>query len=126
MNSPQPHWVGQRFSSNVSMAGLAFALLWSFPSQAADTAPRNLALEAQASAFEEYQGMGAALANDGRLETRWSGIPGHNVGGWFQLDWAQPVRVGEVVVFQHDRYVKEMDLQVWDSTNLAECLQVFR
>jgi hypothetical protein len=61
--------------------------------------------------------MGAALANDGRMETRWSGIPGHNVGGWFQLDWAQPVRVGEVVVFQHDRYVKEMDLRVWDSTN---------
>ena len=117
MNSPQPHWVGQRFSSNVSIAGLAFALLWSFPSQAADAAPRNLALEAQASAFEEYQGMGAALANDGGMETRWSGIPGHNFGGWFQLDWAQPVRVGEVVVFQHDRYVKEMDLQVWDSTN---------
>ena len=116
MNRPQPCRVGQRFYSNVSMAGLALALLWPDRNQAADTAPRNLALEAQASAFEEYQGMGASLANDGGMETRWSGIPGHNVGGWFQLDWAKPVRVGEVVVFQHDRYVKEMDLQVWDST----------
>ncbi len=61
--------------------------------------------------------MSPALANDGNMETRWLGIPGHNLGGWFQLEWAQPVRVAEVVVFQHDRYVKEMDLQVWDSTH---------
>ena len=96
---------------------LVAALMCLLPGQAADTAPRNLALQAQASAFEEYQGMSPALANDGNMETRWSGIPGHNLGGWFQLEWAQPVRVAEVVVFQHDRYVKEMDLQVWDSTH---------
>lgn len=80
-------------------------------------APRNLALQAQASAFEEYQGMRAGLANDDRPDTRWSGVPGHNVGAWFELNWVQPVRVGEVVVFQYDRYVEEMDLQLWDSTN---------
>jgi hypothetical protein len=85
--------------------------------QAAEATPQNLALEARASAFEEYQGMRAGLATDGNMETRWSGIPGHNLGGWFELDWAHLVRVGEVVVFQYDRYVKEMDLQVWDSTN---------
>ena len=61
--------------------------------------------------------MRAGLAIDGNMETRWSGIPGHNLGGWFELDWANPVQVGEVVVFQYDRYVKEMDLQVWDTTN---------
>jgi len=39
---------------------------------------------------------------------------GHNRGGWFELDWDEVVSIGEVVVFQHDRYVKEMDLQVWN------------
>ena len=99
-------------------ASVAF-LTSALPGQAADVASENLAVKAHASAFEDYQGMGAALANDGRQETRWSGIPGHNVGGWFELDWQQPVRVGEVVVFQYDRYVKEMDVQIWDSTNNA-------
>ena len=109
--------VGQHFRYVLSTVGVAVYLLCSHPGHAAEAAPQNLALQAQASAFEEYQGMRAGLANDGRLESRWSGIPGHNIGGWFELDWAQPVRVGEVIVFQHDRYVKEMDLQVWDSTN---------
>ena len=117
MNSSQPSCLVQSVCSKVSAASFALALLWANPSPAAVTPPRNLAPEAQGSAFEEYQGMRAAMANDGRMDTRWSGIPGHNVGGWFQLEWAQPVRVGEVVVFQHDRYVKEMDLQVWDLTN---------
>lgn len=54
------------------------------------------------------------LANDGIMDTRWSGIPGHNTGGWYELAWAEPVRVGQVIVFQYDRYVKEMDVQVWD------------
>ena len=81
---------------------------------AAEVAPRNLALAARASAFEEYQGMAAGLANDGSMETRWSGIPGHNTGGWYELAWDQSVRIGEIIVFQHDRYVKEMDVQIWD------------
>lgn len=76
--------------------------------------PRNLARAAHASAFESYQGMTPDLAIDGNMETRWSGIPGHNSGGWYELDWEQPVHIGEVIVFQYDRYVTEMDLQVWD------------
>jgi hypothetical protein len=109
--------VSQQFRHVLSTVGAAVYLLCSHPGHAAEAAPQNLALQAQASAFEEYQGMRAGLANDGRMETRWSGIPGHNLGGWFELDWAQPVRVGEVVVFQYDRYVKEMDLQIWDLAN---------
>jgi beta-galactosidase len=86
---------------------------------AAEPSPRNLALTARASAFESYQGMTAELASDGRMETRWSGIPGHNTGGWYELAWDQPVRLGEVIVFQHDRYVKEMDVQIWDDKGQA-------
>lgn len=98
---------------------LTAAFLW-LPhgaSQAADTSPLNLALRAHASAFETYQGMTANLAIDGNPDTRWSGIPGHNTGGWFELHWDQPVRIGEVVIFQYDRYVKEMDLEVWNQEN---------
>jgi len=86
---------------------------------AAETAPANLALSARASAFESYQDMTPNLAIDGSMSTRWSGIPGHNRGGWFQLDWEKPARVGEVVVFQYDRYVEEMDLLAWDQENRA-------
>jgi beta-galactosidase len=109
--------LGQRFRSVLAAGSMGAYLLFSDPARSAGTTPENVAVQAQASAFEEYQGMRAGLANDGRDETRWSGIPGHNTGGWFELDWAQPVRVGEVVVFQYDRYVKEMDLQVWNTTN---------
>jgi beta-galactosidase len=82
------------------------------PSAAAP--PSNLALKAHASAFESYEGMTADLAIDGKPETRWSGIPGHNTGGWFELEWDHPVRIGEVVIFQYDTFVQEMDVQVWD------------
>jgi beta-galactosidase len=112
LNTPSLHHSATWFAAGVTAAFLCLPI-----ARAAEATPQNLALQAQASAFEEYQGMRAGLAIDGSLETRWSGIPGHNLGGWFELDWAQPVRVGEVVVFQHDRYVKEMDLQVWDTTN---------
>ena len=81
---------------------------------AAAEAATNLALRARASAFEFQPGLPAALANDGNMDTRWSGIPGHNAGGWYELTWDRPVRVGQVVVFQYDRYVKEMDVQIWD------------
>jgi hypothetical protein len=104
----------------VAALGAAHFLLFPWPeARAADGLPRNLALAAHASAFETYEGMAANLANDGNMDTRWSGIPGHNTGGWFELDWEQPVRLAEVIVFQHDRYVKEMDLQVWDQENGA-------
>ncbi|MHB8521010.1 MAG: glycoside hydrolase family 2 TIM barrel-domain containing protein [Limisphaerales bacterium] len=83
---------------------------------AADTSPVNLAERAHASAFESYGDMTPDLANDGKPETRWSGIPGHNTGGWYELDWDQPVRLGEVVIHQYDRFVKELDVQVWDDT----------
>ena len=76
--------------------------------------PLNLALSAKASAFESYQGMTPELAIDGVEETRWSGVPGHNEGGWFELVWDRPVRIAEAIVVQHGRYVDEMDLQVWD------------
>jgi hypothetical protein len=101
---------------------LVAALLWTLPwtlGRAGEAGPSNLALRARASAFESYQGMSASLAIDGNMGTRWSGIPGHNSAGWFELDWDRPVRVGEVVIFQHDRYVKEMDLQAWDQENRA-------
>lgn len=77
-------------------------------------ATTNLALSARASAFEFQPGLPADLANDGKMETRWSGIPGHNTGGWYELNWDRPVRVGQIVVHQYDRYVREMDVQVWD------------
>jgi beta-galactosidase len=105
---------GQRTRRGGLLAGL-WCLAAVTKGLAADP-PSNLALMARASAFETYQGMSADLANDGRTDTRWSGIPGHNTGGWYELDWDQPVRIGEVVVFQYDRYVKELDVQVWDGS----------
>jgi hypothetical protein len=80
----------------------------------------NLALSARASAFEFQPGLPPELANDGQQETRWSGIPGHNIGGWYELHWEQPVRIGQVIVFQYDRYVREMDVQVWDDDAVAQ------
>ncbi len=79
--------------------------------------PVNLALSAHASAFEDYEGMTADLAQDGKTGTRWSGVPGHNSGGWYELDWDQPVRIAQVVVLQFDRFVNEMDLQMWDDSS---------
>ena len=81
-------------------------------SVAAAEAPRNLALDAQASASETQDDLTPAKAIDGKQDTRWSGIPGHNEGVWFQLEWKQPVTVGEVVVHQYDTFAMEWDLQV--------------
>jgi beta-galactosidase len=63
--------------------------------------------------------MTADRANDGKLETRWSGIPGHNTGGWYQLNWDAPVSIGQIIIFQYDSYVKEMDVQIWDDQTQA-------
>jgi len=87
----------------------AMALL--SPVRAAEP-PHNLALEARASASESQGDLTPEKAIDGNLSTRWSGIPGHNEGVWYQLEWKEPVEIGEVVVYQYDRYVIEFDLQV--------------
>ena len=84
---------------------------------AAEDSPANLARQAHASAFESYGGLTPDLAIDGNAQTRWSGIPGHNAGGWYELEWKQPIRIGEVVVIQYDRFVKEFDLQIWDEAS---------
>jgi len=75
----------------------------------------NLARRAKASASESQDGLTPEKAVDGEGGTRWSGIPGHNSGVWYQLDWEKPVRVGELVIQQFDRFTFEMDVQVWDA-----------
>src|SRR5262245_39344139 len=77
-------------------------------------APRNLALDAKATASESQDDLLPDKARDGDLVSRWSGIPGHNQGVWYQLDWDAPQRVAEVYLHQHDRYVMELDIQAWD------------
>ncbi|GMV37317.1 MAG: hypothetical protein AMXMBFR61_18250 [Fimbriimonadales bacterium] len=74
----------------------------------------NLARSATASASETYLDLAPQKANDGVLESRWSAIPGHNEGVWYQLEWPSEVTVAQVVIHQHDRYVWELDLQAWD------------
>ena len=54
-------------------------------------------------------------AIDGRMDTRWSGIPGHNEGVWYQLEWKEPVEVGEVVIHQFDTFAMEWNVQVLDA-----------
>ncbi len=76
----------------------------------------NLARQAHASASEFYQDMTADRAADGTESTRWSGIPGHNSGVWYELDWDTPVEIGEVLIQQYQRYTFEMDVQTWDAT----------
>ena len=76
--------------------------------------PPNMARYAVATASEVHQDLTPEKARDGDLGTRWSGIPGHNRDVWFQLDWERPVRVAEVVIHQFDRFVMELDVQVWD------------
>lgn len=79
-------------------------------------AQENLARQAHATASEFQPGLPAELGNDGNVGSRWSGIPGHNEGVWYELDWDQPVTVGEVLVRQFQRFSFEWDVQVWDST----------
>src|SRR5258708_7668632 len=76
--------------------------------------PHNLALDAHATASESYGDLIADKARDGDQATRWSGIPGHNKGVWFELAWPRPILIGEVVIHQFDRFVIELDVQVWD------------
>src|SRR5690242_17827964 len=76
------------------------------------TPRHNLASDAVATASESQGSLIPDNARDGDLGTRWSGIPGHNKDVWFQLEWRQPVRLGELVIHQFDRYTMEMDIQV--------------
>ena len=80
--------------------------------------PINLAHDAVASASENFGAeMSADKAIDGNEGTRWSGIPGHNSGVWFQLSWKQPITVGQLVIKQFDRFSMEWDIQAWDSNS---------
>ena len=88
-------------------------------SAAGSEAPQNLALNAQATASEMLGDLTPDKAIDGKPETRWSGIPGHNQGVWFQLEWKQPVTVGEVVVDQYDTFAMEWDLQIREDESSA-------
>ena len=86
------------------------------PAQSGGVAPaaENLARRARATGSETQDPYAAPLAIDGDLKTRWSGIPGHNEGVWFELAWDAPVDVGCVVIHQFDRFVTEFDLDAWD------------
>lgn len=91
------------------------ALLQPAPSgPAAPAPPRNLALDATPTASEVYEQFTPEKACDGDRATRWSGIPGHNSGVWYQLEWPQPVHLGEIVIHQFDRFTFDMDVQAWD------------
>ncbi|MCO5296934.1 MAG: hypothetical protein M9921_08760 [Fimbriimonadaceae bacterium] len=76
----------------------------------------NLGRSARASASEFQPGLPANLAVDGTMDTRWSGIPGHNSGVWFQLEWGRPVEIAELLVRQYGRYTFEWDVETWDDT----------
>jgi hypothetical protein len=75
----------------------------------------DLARQATASASESHQALTPEKANDGNPATRWSGIPGHTSGVWFELSWLQAVRIAQVIIHQADAYVMEMDIQVWEA-----------
>ncbi len=84
------------------------------PAIAAD-APKNLALAAKATASETQDDLTPEKAIDGKMDTRWSGIPGHNEGVWYQLEWKEPIEVGEVVIHQFDTFAMQWNVQVLDA-----------
>ena len=81
--------------------------------------PKNVAIDAQASASESCEGLTPEKAIDGKADTRWSNIPGHNEGIWFQLDWKVPLAIGEVVVDQFDTFASEWDIQIRENAAAA-------
>lgn len=83
----------------------------------ASAKPENLALAAKGTASEFQPGYPSGLANDGKEDTRWSGIPGHNSGVWYQLEWTQPVLVGQLIIKQFQTFSWEWDIQVWDDSS---------
>ena len=98
-------------AASFSIVFLLVGKILAVPIAAAET-PRNLAIGAQASASETQDDLTPQKAIDGKQDTRWSGIPGHNEGVWFQLEWKEPVEVGEVVIHQYDTFAMEWDVQV--------------
>lgn len=73
----------------------------------------NLALAARASASESYNDLTPEKAIDGVAGTRWSGIPGHNEGVWYQLKWDTPVTIRQIVLKQYDTFVTQLDIQTY-------------
>ncbi|HLQ36254.1 MAG TPA: glycoside hydrolase family 2 TIM barrel-domain containing protein [Planctomycetota bacterium] len=99
---------------------LVLGLLVFGPLTAQVAEPVNLARQATASASEDHgPRLAPGCAIDGNTGTRWSGIPGHNHGVWFELDWPEPIALAQVVLQQYDTYVKELDLEVWDASHDA-------
>ena len=104
---------------------LLIAMVCYSPTWAAEK-PRNLALDGRTSASESLGDLTPEKAIDGKMETRWSGIPGHNQGVWFQIDWPKPIEIGEVIVHQYDRFVYEFDVQTrTDKTDAWRTVQHF-
>ncbi|MFE0177786.1 beta-N-acetylglucosaminidase domain-containing protein [Streptomyces sp. NPDC059002] len=67
------------------------------------TAGKDLARGAKASSSgDETKDFPASAANDGDLKTRWSS-PAED-GAWWQLELAEPVRLGQVVLRWQDAY----------------------
>ncbi|MFZ1935695.1 MAG: glycoside hydrolase family 2 TIM barrel-domain containing protein [Thermoguttaceae bacterium] len=93
---------------------LSCGSLWLSAATAAES-PKNLALDAKATASETQDDLSPEKAIDGRMDTRWSGIPGHNEGVWYQLEWKDPIEVGEVVIRQFDTFAMEWNVQVLDA-----------
>ena len=104
---------------------LLIAMVCYSPTWAAEK-PRNLALDGRAKRSESLGDLTPEKAIDGKMETRWSGIPGHNQGVWFQIDWPKPIEIGEVIVHQYDRFVYEFDVQTrTDKTDAWRTVQHF-
>ncbi|MBN1417193.1 MAG: hypothetical protein JXP34_00360 [Planctomycetes bacterium] len=108
--------------SAAACARAALALLLvtvtSAPAVPAGDAP-NLARRARATASESHEDLTPDEAIDGSRDSRWSAIPGHDRGVWFELSWAEPVRIAEVIIHQYDRYVMELDVRAWGETEEA-------
>jgi len=59
----------------------------------------------------ENGGMSAAMAIDGKTNTRWASKPGVD-NGWIQFDFAAPTRIGYMKLQWEDAYAKRYKLQV--------------
>jgi hypothetical protein len=94
------------------MTAVAFVL-----ALAAQARADNLARRAHATASESQDDLKPERAIDGDVASRWSGIPGHNSGVWFELAWDSAVPVGCVLLRQYDRYVHELDLEAFDDAS---------
>ncbi|MCC6124252.1 MAG: discoidin domain-containing protein [Pirellulales bacterium] len=93
---------------------LALALCWTTAAAAAE----NLALRAKATASESLsEDLSPEKAIDDNTGTRWSAKAAHFDGVWYQLEWKEPVLVGQVAIVQYDKFTTAMDLQAWDDAS---------